>query len=124
MRFDNLVSVSQAQLDAAYKKIIALDNSAEELEALVSREFWQAFIAHKYRSQFEAHRQPFQDRQGALDDSYSANKLSFAAYERKSKALQQSLAIEEAKLIEKLSRQELHEHSTHKTGEKASGATE
>ncbi|MFJ2485736.1 NEL-type E3 ubiquitin ligase domain-containing protein [Pseudomonas sp. NPDC087639] len=124
MVFDLLISVSQAQLDAAYKKVIALDNSPEEFQALVSREFWQEFVTHKYRTQFESQRQPFQDRQATLDDTHTAGTLSFDDYDAQSKALQASLAIEEAVLIETLTRQELAEHSTRRTAEEVAGQRE
>lgn len=121
MGFAHLVNVSKAQLDAAYEKIIALDNSPEEFQALLSREFWQEFIIHKYQSKFEAQRQPFQERQAILDESYAANTLSFDDYDAQSRALQAPLAIEEAALIETLSRQELAGHATLGTVEEAAG---
>lgn len=124
MGFARLANVSKAQLNAAYKKVIAMDNSPEEFEALVSREFWQEFVTHKYRSQFEAHRQTFQDRQATLDDAHAANTLGFNDYDAQSKALQKSLATEEEALIESLSRQELSEHPAANTDEEAGGTTE
>ncbi|MBC8996349.1 hypothetical protein IAI51_07405 [Pseudomonas sp. N40(2020)] len=124
MGFDHLVQVSQAQLDAAYEKVIAMDHSPEEFQALVSREFWQEFVINKYQPQFEAQRQPFQDRQATLDDSYAAEELSFADYDAQSKALQAPLAKVEEALIETLTRQELSEYSARDKGEEAAGGTE
>jgi Leucine-rich repeat (LRR) protein len=121
MGFGHLVNVSKAQMDAAYEKIIALDNSPEEFQALLSREFWQEFVIHKYQSQFEAQRQPFQDRQATLDESYAANELSFAEYDAQSRALQAPLAIEEAALIETLTRLELAGHATRDNVEEPAG---
>lgn len=103
------------------RKIIALDNSPEEFQALLSREFWQEFVIHKYQSQFEAQRQPFQDRQATLDESYAANELSFAEYDAQSRALQAPLAIEEAALIETLTRLELAGHATRDNVEEPAG---
>ena len=124
MGFDNLVEVSKAQLDAAYDKVIALDNSPEAFDALVSRQFWQEFVTHKYRVQFEVQQQTFQDRQATLDDAHAAGTLAFADYDAQSKALQTSLAKVEEALIVTLSRQELNEHSARHTGEEAAGGTE
>ena len=110
--FTQLVNVSKADLDGAYATVKAMDNSPEEFQALVSREFWQEFITHKHRAQFETQRQPFQDKQAALDDAYAEQKLSQADYEAQSKSLQASLVIEEATLTETLTRQELVEQTT------------
>ncbi len=124
MGWGHLVHVSKAQMDAAYEKVIALDNSPEEFQALVSREFWQEFITHKYRMQFESQRQPFQVRQAELDDAHNANTLSFDDYKAQSNALQASVAIEETALIDTLSRQELSEQAAHHAGDSAAGRTE
>jgi hypothetical protein len=121
MGFGHLVNVSKAQIDAAYEKVIALDHSPEEFQALLSREFWQEFVIHKYQSQFEKQRQPFQERQAILDKAYAANTLSFDDYDAQSRALQAPLAIEEAALIETLTRQELDEQASLGTVEKAAG---
>jgi hypothetical protein len=121
--YTHMANVSQATLDAAYTRVKALDNSPEEFEALMSREFWQDFITHKYRAQFEAQRQPFQDQQAALDDSYADKTLVLAEYEAQAKALQTSLAIKEAALSETLTRQELSEHSTLNSDGKTAAAT-
>ncbi|WLH36218.1 NEL-type E3 ubiquitin ligase domain-containing protein [Pseudomonas sp. FP2196] len=124
MGFGHLVKVTKAQLDAAYEKVIALDNSPEEFEALVSREFWQEFVTHKYQSQFEAQRQPFQIRQVELDSAHAARVLPFDDYDAQSKSLQASVAIEEAALIETLSRQELREYAARHTGDEAAGGND
>lgn len=113
MGFARLANVSEAQLNAAYDKVIALDNSPEEFQALMAREFWQEFITHKYRSQFESQREPFQERQATLDDAHSANELSFVDYKAQSMSLQAELAIKEAELITTLSRQELSKRPVH-----------
>ncbi|WP_422607121.1 NEL-type E3 ubiquitin ligase domain-containing protein [Pseudomonas sp.] len=107
MGFAHLVSVTKEQLDNAFKRVKALENSPEEFEALISRDFWQEFIVHKYRAQFEAQRQPFMERQNALDADHSRNALSFNEYDTQAKALQASLAIDEAALINTLTEKEL-----------------
>lgn len=124
MGFAQLANVSKAQLDAAYEKVIALDQSPEEFQALLSREFWREFITNKYQETFEQERQPFQDRQAALDDAHNAKTLSFADYEAQSEALQAPLAIQEAELIERLTRQELAEQSARNTQEASAGENE
>lgn len=123
MGFPRLASVSEAQLEDAYKKVIALDNSPEELKELVSREFWQKFLTHKHQEFFEEQRQPFQDRHAALRESHEAGELSFADYDAQSKAMQKSWMVEEAALIETLTRQELAEYTATNTAEEAVSAS-
>lgn len=121
MGFAHLAGVSKAQMESAYQSVIARDNSAEEFQALVSREFWQKYLTHKFQENFETQRQPFQDRQAALDESFSANELSFADYDAQSKAMQAEWMIEEAALIETLSRQELAQYKASGTDKEAAG---
>ncbi|SDS20221.1 NEL-type E3 ubiquitin ligase domain-containing protein [Pseudomonas granadensis] len=123
MGFAHLAGVSKAQLESAYQTVIARDNSAEEFQALVSREFWQKYLTHKFQENFETRRQPFQDRQAALDESFAANELSFADYDAQSKTMQAEWMIEEAALIETLSRQELAQYKASGTEEEAAGTS-
>jgi len=123
MGFAHLAGVSKAQLESAYQTVIARDNSAEEFQALVSREFWQTYLTTHYQEVFETRRQPFQDRQADLDDSFKANELSFADYDAQSKTMQAEWMIEEAALIETLSRQELAQYKASGTEEEAAGTS-
>lgn len=107
--FTQLAGVTQKMLDSAYETVMALDNSPEEFQALVSREFWQVYITNKYQAQFEAQRQPFQERLEALHTSFAAQQLPEAAYKEQTESQQALLAIEEAELIQTLTRQELAE---------------
>lgn len=111
MAFERLAEVSDAQLEAAYQKVIALDDSPEEFQELVSRDFWQKFITHKHQDVFVRQRQPFQDRQATLDESHATRELPLEDYNIQSNSLQASWMIEEATLIETLTRQELAEYS-------------
>ncbi|AZE52714.1 hypothetical protein C4K03_0530 [Pseudomonas synxantha] len=105
--FTQLAGVTQKMLDSAYETVMALDNSPEEFQALVSREFWQVYITNKYQAQFEAQRQPYQDRIGAFHDSFAAQQLSEPELKEQVDSQQALLAIEEAELIQTLTRQEL-----------------
>lgn len=109
--FTHMVGVSQTMLDAAYEKVVALDNSPEEFQALVSREFWQDYVTNKYRPQFEAQRQPWQERLDVLRDSFAAQELSETKYKAQTNDQQAQLAIAEAELIQTLTRQELAEYA-------------
>lgn len=123
MGFSRLADVSEAQLENAYQAVIARDNSAEEFQALLSREFWQKYLTHKYQDVFETQRQPFQERQAALDESFAANEVPFADYDAQSKAMQAAWIIEEAALIDKLSRKELAQYTARDADEGAAGTS-
>ncbi|MPR01525.1 hypothetical protein F0169_05210 [Pseudomonas sp. MAFF 212408] len=109
VRFTSLVGVTPAMLDAAYAKIIALDNSVAEFQALLSREFWQDHVTHKYREQFDAQSEPYQQQLSALHEKHVAKSLSDTVYKAKADELQAQLAIKEGALIQALSRQEIAE---------------
>ncbi len=107
VRFTNLGGVSDEMLDAAYNAVIALDNSPQEFQALLSRDFWQDYVAQKYRSQFERQSKPYQQELASLHDKVVAGELSASVYERKAADLQARLAIKESELIMQLSREEV-----------------
>ncbi|VVO46935.1 hypothetical protein PS838_00085 [Pseudomonas fluorescens] len=112
LSFIGMANVTPTMLDAAYRKVVALDGSPEVFEALVSMDFWQDFITHKYQSQFEDSRQPFQDRQAILDEQKSQGKLTESEYKTRTDDLQAQHAIAEATLIQTLTRQELQPDPT------------
>ncbi|AZE70857.1 hypothetical protein C4K00_0600 [Pseudomonas synxantha] len=109
VRFTSMGGVTPAMLDAAYEKVIALDNSAEEFHALLSREFWKDYVTHKYRAQFDRLSEPYQQQLAALHDQRAAEALSATVYKAQAEELELRLAIEEGALIESLSRQEIAE---------------
>lgn len=105
--FTGMGRVDQSKLDSAYEKVKALDDSPQERQALLSREFWKDYLTNKYRQQFEAQRTPFQDRLADLHDSFVDRQLSEIEYKAKSEDLQAQLTIEEATLMQTLTTQEL-----------------
>jgi hypothetical protein len=102
-----MAGVTPAMLNAAYRKVIALNGSPEEFQALVSMDFWQDFIINKYQPQFDASRQPFRDRQDILDSQSSQGLLTKAQYQSQTDDVTAQLAVMEATLIQTLTRQEL-----------------
>ncbi|WP_457266306.1 NEL-type E3 ubiquitin ligase domain-containing protein [Pseudomonas sp. P5_C3] len=112
LSYIGMANVHPTMLDAAYRKVVALDGSPEEFQALVSMDFWQDFITHKYQSQFDANRQPFQDRQAILDNQKFQGQLAESEYNAQSDDVQAQLAITEATLIQAVTRQELQLPST------------
>lgn len=115
LTFIGMAGVTPAMLEVAYRKITALNGSPEEFQALVSMDFWQDFIIHKYQAQFDAGRQPFQDRQELLDSQSSQRLLSEAQYNSQTDDVTAQLAIVEATLIQTLTRQELQPRTTIET---------
>ena len=112
LSYTEMAKVTPTMLDAAYRKVVALDGSPQVFEALVSMDFWQDYITHKYQSQFEDSRQPFQDRQATLDEQKSQGKLTESEYKTQTDDLQAQHAIAEATLIQTLTRQELQPDPT------------
>ncbi|WP_231422410.1 NEL-type E3 ubiquitin ligase domain-containing protein [Pseudomonas sp. Leaf59] len=110
VKFTQLGNVTPAMLDAAYTRVVALDNSAQMFQALLAREFWQDYVTQKYRPRFEAQSKPYQDRMEALHDRFSDGTLAEAAYDTQARALQAQLAIDDAALIDTLTRQEIAAH--------------
>ncbi|KAA8560327.1 putative E3 ubiquitin-protein ligase ipaH7.8 [Pseudomonas extremaustralis] len=110
VRFTALGKVTPAMLDAAYEKIVALDHSPEAFQALLSRTFWQDYVTNKYRPQFEAQSKPYQEKLAVLFERFSDGRLESHAYERQAGDLQARLTLDDAALIDRLSRQEIAEH--------------
>jgi Leucine-rich repeat (LRR) protein len=110
VRFTALSGVTQAMLDEAYTSVVALDNSPEELQSLLAKDFWKDFVSNTYRPQFEAQREPYQDRLAGLRDSQQAGQITEEQYKTQSEDLDAQLQIEESALIEKLTREELTKH--------------
>lgn len=107
VRFTSLGNVTPKMLDDARAAVLKLNDSPQEFQALISRNFWQDYVTSKYRTQFESQRKPYQERLAALHDQYGSGELSQVDYDTQARNLQAQLAIEEAALIETLTRQEL-----------------
>ena len=110
VRFTDLGRVTQTMLDEAYAQVVALDDSPQEFQALLGREYWQEYVTNKYRTQFEAQREPYLNQSLALDQKVAAGEITAAEYASAGNDLQAQMAIVEAELIETLTRTELAEH--------------
>ncbi|WP_448653175.1 NEL-type E3 ubiquitin ligase domain-containing protein [Pseudomonas fluorescens] len=109
VRFTGMAGVTPAMLDAAYEQVIKLDHSAEEFQALLSRDFWQDYVTQKNRAQFDTQSEPYQQQLAALHEQRRTENLSEAMYKARADDLQAQLAIQEGELINTLSRQEVAE---------------
>lgn len=110
VRHIKLGGVTPSKLENAYETIKALDNSAQEFQALLSRDFWREYLTGKYLVQFDALRNPFHDQLADLRGRFESKTITEALHTQKASELQAQLAIKEAALIETLTRQELLEH--------------
>lgn len=110
VHFISMGNVSPQDLAASRARILGLNNAPEELQALLSRDFWKDYVAHAYRPQFEAQSKPFHEQLAQLLEQLERKELSREGYEAQAKALQDQLGIAEAELIQRLTRSELAEH--------------
>ena len=74
---------------------------------MLSRDFWKDYVANKYRARFEVQNEPHHQKMDTLRRDFEAGTLSRAAYDAKAEELQAQFAIEEAQLIETLTRDEV-----------------
>lgn len=102
-----LVDITPAMLDDAYQQVTRMDSSPQALQAMLAREFWKDYITNKYRPRFETQNEPHQVQMAALQDDFDTGKLPEAAYAVKAAELQAQFAIEEAQLIQTLTREEV-----------------
>lgn len=105
--YTHLVDITPAMLDEAYRQVIQLDTSPQALQAMLAREFWKDYITHKYRSRFETQNEPHQTQMAALQNDVDTGTLSEAAYAVKADELHAQFAIQEAQLIQTLTREEV-----------------
>ncbi|AZE87317.1 NEL-type E3 ubiquitin ligase domain-containing protein [Pseudomonas orientalis] len=106
-RFVQHGNVTEQMLDDAYLQVTRLEGSAREFQAMLAQEFWKDYITHKYSSRLAAQGGPHQQAMAALMHDTEAGLISQAACDAKAESLQAQYAIEEAQLIETLSREEI-----------------
>lgn len=110
VRFIGLGNVTPTMLNKAYDSVVKLNDSAAEFQSLVAKDFWKDYVTNTYRPQFEAQREPYQDRLASLRESQQKGLLSEAQYKTQSEDLGAQLQIEEAALIEQFTREALAKH--------------
>jgi hypothetical protein len=110
VRFIGLGNVTSTMLNKAYDSVVKLNDSAAEFQSLVAKDFWKDYVTNTYRPQFEAQREPYQDRLVSLRESQQKGLLSEAQYKTQSEDLDAQLQIEEAALIEQFTREALAKH--------------
>lgn len=106
-RFTGLGNVTPAMLEDAYQRVISRDNSVQEFDALVARDFWKDYVTNKHRNAFEAQNEPYQKQLAQLQRDFESGKLSKAVYDVNAEQAQSLSAVDELTLIETLTRQEI-----------------
>lgn len=106
-RFTHMANVSSDMLDAAARRILALDDSPEQLQSLVGRDFWIEYLKQHHAASFQALDETFIDSQIELDEAKAAGTLEESAYTRQSEALDLQRKVKEAELVQSLTEDEL-----------------
>lgn len=109
-RFISMGEVTQEDLTNARARVLQLNNSPEERQALLARDFWKDYVTSKHRAQFDALSKPFHEQLAQLSGQVDAGGLSRADYDTQAQGLQGQLGVAEAGLIEQLTATELEEH--------------
>lgn len=105
--FLTLGGVTPAMLDAAASQVLALDDSPQQFQALVGRDFWIDYLKQQHGASFQALNDTLIARQIELDEAKSAGTLEESDYVNQSEALDLQHKIKEAELVQSLTRTEL-----------------
>ena len=100
-------NVTPAMLDAAASRVLALDDSPQQFQALVGRDFWIDYLKQQHGAAFQALNDTLIANQIELDEAKAAGTLEEADYVSQSEALGLQHKIKEAELIQSLTRTEL-----------------
>ena len=106
-RFTNLGNVSSAMLDAAAAEVLALDDSPQQVQSLVGRDFWIDYLKQQHAADFQALTDALSDELSALDEQKADGTLEEADYASQSEALGLQHRVKEAELIQSLTQEEL-----------------
>lgn len=109
MLFAGLAQVSAADLDQAYLRIIAREQTAEFAEQVVQHKYWQDFLREQYPSDFARVQREFNAKREALEDKYT----EFGpAYFEEGVALQSANDVDVRNLISELTSREIAGQAT------------
>ena len=107
-RFIHMATVTTNMLDAAARRVLALDDSPEQLQSLVGRDFWIEYVRQHHAAAFQALNETFIASQIDLDEAKAAGTLEEAAYTSQSEALDLQRKVKEAELVQSLTEDELN----------------
>ena len=108
MLYANLAQVAAADLDQAYARIIAQEQTTVFNDQLVARKYWRDYLEEKYPAEFTRIQQDFADKYAALEDKYeSINE----AYGQELKELESDNLVDRKNLLSELTSRELAEQA-------------
>jgi hypothetical protein len=107
-RFTHMANVTSDVLDVAARRVLALDDSPEQLQALVGRDFWIEYVRQHHAASFQALNETFIAKQIELDEAKAAGTLEEAAYTSQSETLDLQRKVKEAELVQSLTEDELN----------------
>jgi hypothetical protein len=105
--FLTLGDVSPDMLDAAANQVLELDDSPQQFQSLVGRDFWIDYLKQQHGAAFQALNDTLIANQIELDEAKAAGTLEEADYVSQSEALGLQHKIKEAELVQALTRTEL-----------------
>ncbi|WP_434558814.1 NEL-type E3 ubiquitin ligase domain-containing protein [Pseudomonas sp. Z4-20] len=106
-RFVHMAQVTSTMLDAAAAKVLALDDSPQQLQSIVGRDFWIDYLRQQNAATFQALDDTLIHSQIELDEARAAGTLEESDYVSQSDALGLQHKVKEAELIQSLTQKEL-----------------
>lgn len=107
--FLTLGDVTPGMLDAAANQVLALDDSPQQFQSLVGRDFWIDYLKQAHGASFQALNDTLIANQIELDEAKASGTLEEADYISQSEALGLQHKIKEAELVQSLTRTELEQ---------------
>ncbi|SFO52648.1 C-terminal novel E3 ligase, LRR-interacting [Pseudomonas sp. NFACC24-1] len=107
--FLTLGDVTPGMLDAAANEVLALDDSPQQFQSLVGRDFWIDYLKQAHGPSFQALNDTLIANQIELDEAKASGTLEEADYISQSEALGLQHKIKEAELVQSLTRTELEQ---------------
>ncbi|MBV4498919.1 hypothetical protein HU715_026625 [Pseudomonas sp. SWRI12] len=107
-RFTAMANVTTDMLDAAARRVLALDDSPAQMQSLVGRDFWIDYVKQHHAASFQALDDTFIASQIELDEAKAAGTLEESAYASQSEALDLQRKVKEAELVLSLTEEELN----------------
>ncbi|WCM49068.1 NEL-type E3 ubiquitin ligase domain-containing protein [Pseudomonas sp. WJP1] len=109
MLYANMAGVAAADLDQAYTRIIAQEQTTVFNDQLIARKYWRDYLEEKYPAEFTRVQQQFQEKCADLEDQYAEfNQAYFQAL----KTLEADNRVDRKNLLSELTSRELAEQAT------------
>nr|WP_180205439.1 NEL-type E3 ubiquitin ligase domain-containing protein [Pseudomonas sp. SbOxS1]NYU05538.1 hypothetical protein [Pseudomonas sp. SbOxS1] len=109
MLYANLAQVAAADLDQAYTRIIAQEQTTVFNDQLIARKYWRDYLEEKYPAEFTRVQQQFQEKNTALEDKYDEFN---EAYFEELQSLESDNLVDRKNLLSELTSRELAEQAS------------